>query len=112
LEQNRFPVRSLCCIDGIAFVVSVGVVIVLVAAIHLRVHKHAKHHLKMIFNDYFRTPSITNLLNSLSDLFFLISISLKASLPTKLLNSGGTSLTVMAFKMTVATSVGGNHFEI
>jgi len=38
--QNRFPGRSLCCIDGIAFVVSVGVAIVLVAAIHLIVHKH------------------------------------------------------------------------
>jgi len=61
--------------------------------------------------DYFRTPSITNLLNSLSDLLFLISISLKASLPTKYLNSGRTSLDIMAFKMTLATSIGDEPFS-
>jgi hypothetical protein len=43
-------------------------------------------------------------------LFFLISINLKASLPTKYLNSGGTSLDVMAFKMALATSIGGKPF--
>jgi hypothetical protein len=39
-------------------------------------------------------------------LFFLISISLKASLPTKYLDSAGTFLDVIAFKMTLATSIG------
>jgi hypothetical protein len=61
-------------------------------------------------NDYFRTPCITNLLNSLSDLFFLISISFKASLPTKYLVSDGTFLDVMVFKMTLATSIAGKPF--
>jgi hypothetical protein len=43
-------------------------------------------------------------------LFFLISISLKASLPTKYLDSGGTFLDVIAFKMTLATSIGDEPF--
>ena len=65
----------------------------------------------MGYNYYFRTPSITNLLNSLSDLFFLISISFKASLPTKYLNSDEIFLDVMAFKMTSATSIAGKPFS-
>jgi hypothetical protein len=41
---------------------------------------------------------------------FLISISLKASLPTKCLDSDGTSVNVMAFKMTLATSIEDDPF--
>jgi hypothetical protein len=48
-----------------------------------------RHYEPCSFVSYFRTPFITNFLNSLSDLFFLISISLKASSPTIYLDSDG-----------------------
>jgi hypothetical protein len=51
---------------------------------------------------YFRTLFITNFLNSVSELFSLIFISLKASSPTRYLNFGGFS-DVTAFKVTFAT---------
>ena len=43
-------------------------------------------------------------------MLFLIFISLKASFPTKCLDSDGTSLNVMAFKMTLATSIEDDPF--
>lgn len=62
------------------------------------------------YNHYFRTLFITNFLNSVSELFSLISTSLKASSPTRYLNFGGFS-DVTAFKMTFATSIAEEPFS-
>jgi hypothetical protein len=41
----------------------------------------------------------------------LEGVALKASSPTKYLDSGGTFFEVIAFKMTLATSIGGEPFS-